>query len=422
MSNIEKQYEDMMKVADQIALMNDEEWLNDEELDEIIENMGNAPVDPSQMFLSNNGVMYNENTDPDQNVEAKVLVSTNPITGVMNTIPYEEEEITEESLDKLLDLKPEELGQVEINWDVFVETTQSIYPGADDASLKQLFSVVERFRRRENFSYYNALPDFFKKEIDGYVDVGAAENGANYNTTKQLKNQLAKELLNTIVTNNYSTKAFADISKFTVSEINKEKEKLGGSIHEYNTKLRQEYEVGFIEKAEALEASDEEGAAETAQKLRQASRMFTQSYTYEDMYEAYKNGKIKVKSIQVEKISRTCQEFNRKYYNNTFKINDVTMIIGVLDRVLEEKYNITAIKKFVVAFINYTKNFRPENIHEHVFMYYFIQHILALEVKVHETSQIEFNELLIQKINKFLDLIIKKDEEKEELKKGNQKQ
>ena len=314
MNDVERQYEALIKAADEIALAEDQE-LSDEEIERIIENISNENTDPAQSFPSNNGVIFNENTDPDQNIDTKVMVTANPVTGLLNTIPYEEENITEESLDKLLDLMPEELGQVEINWNVFVDTTKSIYPDATEESLKQLFEVVERFRRKEEFSYYNALPDFFKKEIDGYMKFADGGNFANHNNTKQLKNHLAKELYNTIITSNYSNKAFSDISKFAVSEINKEKEKLGGSIHEYNNKLREEYEVGFIKKAEALESSDEEGAAETAQKLRLASRMFTQSYTYEDMYEAYNNGKIKVKSIQVEKIQRTCQEFNRKYYN-----------------------------------------------------------------------------------------------------------
>ena len=33
-------------------------------------------------------------------------------------------------------------------------------------------------------------------------------------------------------------------------------------------------------------------------------------------------------------------------------------------------------------------------------MYYFIQNILALDIKIPENTQIEFNELLIQNINK----------------------
>lgn len=421
MNEIEKQYENLIKAADQLTFDEDPELLDDEDIEKLIDMIGEQELDPAQMFPSNNGIEYNENTDPSRNVEAKVLVSTNPVTGLMTTIPYEEEEITEESLDKLLNLKPEEMGQVELNWNIFVETTKSMYENADEEGLKQLFNAVNRYRNKEDFPLYNSLPTFIKKEIDNYANIGLAEHQASYNTSKQLKNMLAKELFDTIIATNYSSKAYTDISKFSVNEINKAKEQMGGSVHEYNAKLREEYEIGFIQKAEELEKSDAEGAAETAERFRKTSKMFTQSYTYADMYDEYARGKIKIKSIQVEKFSRTCSEFNRKYYNNTFKINDVGMTIGVLDRVLDKKYNITAIKKFIVAFINYTKNFTPSNIDEHVFMYYFIQHILALDLKVPENTQIEFNDLLIANINKFIDLIIEKDAQKEELKKGNEK-
>ena len=420
MNNIEKQYDELIKAADQLVCDEDVQ-LSDDEIESMFEDMLSQNTDPAQLFPSNNGQVYNEFTDTERNVDAKVLVSANPVTGILNTIPYEEENITEESLDKLLDLKPEELGKVELNWDIFVDTTKSMYKDADEEGLKQLFDAVNKYRTGNDFAYYNALPNFIKKEIDNYVDIGAAQHQASRNTSKQLKNMLAKELYDTIITNNYSAKAFSDISKFTTSEINKGKEQLGGSIHDYNAKLREEYEVGFIQKAEALENSEEEGAAETAEKLRKTSKMFTESYTYADMYDKYSNGKIKVKSIQVDKFNRTCQEFNRKYYNNTFKINDVGMTIGVLDRILDKKYDILAIKKFIIAFINYTKNFTPSNIDEHVFMYYFIQHILALDIKIPENGQVEFNELLIGNINKFLDLIIEKDNQKEELQKGNKK-
>lgn len=415
---IEKQYDELLKAADSIEFDND--TLSDEQVEQLV-NILEEGSDHSQKFLSNNGQLYNENNDPEQNVEAKVLVSANPVTGVLNSIPYDEENITEESLDKLLDLKDEDLGKIELNWNIFVETTKSMYPGVNEDDLNQLFTAANKYRTGNKFSYYNELPEFIKKEISDLVNVGAAENNATSNDVKRLKNLLAKELFDTIITNNYSSKAFADISKFTTNEINKEKEKLGGSIHDYNAKLREEYEVGFIKKAEELESAGDEDSLEKAANLREASRMFTQSYTYEDMYEAYKLGKIKVKNIQIEKINRTCHEFNRKYYNNTFKINDVGMTIGVLDRKLDQKYNIAAIKKFVVAFINYTKNFTPSNIPEHVFMYYFIQNILALDISVPENSQIKFNDLLIKNINRFLDLIIEKDAQKEEAKKGNKK-
>ena len=128
MNNIEKQYEELLKSADEIAASYDkeDEELTDKEFEEMIELIGSANPDPAQLFPSNNGMEYNQYTDPERNVTAKVLVSSNPVTGALNTIPYEEENITEESLDRLLDLKDEDLKQVEINWDVFVETTKMI--------------------------------------------------------------------------------------------------------------------------------------------------------------------------------------------------------------------------------------------------------------------------------------------------------
>ena len=237
-NNIEKQYENLLKAADTFEF--DDEILTDEEVEKLIDAIGDDITDPAQLFPSNNGMMINERTEPERNIESKVLVSANPITGVLNTIPYEEENITEESLDKLLELKDEDLGKIELNWDVFVETTKSIYEGVSEEDLKHLFAITNRYRTGEKFPYFNELPEFIKKEIDTLVNVGAAENNASSNDVKRLKNMLAKELFDTIITNNYSSKAFADISKFTTNEINKEKEKLGGSIHDYNAKLREE--------------------------------------------------------------------------------------------------------------------------------------------------------------------------------------
>lgn len=413
MNNTEKQFENLLKTADKVAEIynNENETLSDEQIEEMI-GMLDGVKDPMQDYPSNNGQIYNENTDPEQNVTEKVLVSANPVTGVLNTIPYNEKEITEESIDNLLNLKDEDMRKIEIGQDAFTENIKTMYPDVTEDDLKQLLNTVNKYRSGVKFSYFNELPQIIKDEINSYASLGAPDH-TNQNTVKQLKNMLAKELFDQIIVNNYSSKAFSDLSKFTTSEINKGREELEGSIGNYNTKLRQEYEVGFLKKAEELENSDEEGSKEAAEKLRKSSRMFTQSYTYEDMIEAFKNRKIKIKNIQIDKFNRTCQEFNRKYYNNTFKIKDVGMTVGVLDRVLDKKYDITTIKKFIVAFINYTRNFTPSNIDEHVFMFYFIQHILTLDIKIPGNEYEGFNDLLKENIYKFLDLIIERDAEKE---------
>lgn len=417
MNNVEKQYENMLKIADGFLKVNEGEELSDDELDKLEQAIDNIK-DPAQNFPSNNGKLINENNDPSQNTMQKVLVSTNPATGVMNTIPYDEENLTEESIDALIDMKDEDINKIEIGWDNFVSSTKEMYPSATEEGLHQLYNCVDKYRKGIKFPYYSELPYFIKCDIDKYTDAGMASHGASNNTIKQLKNMLAKELFETVISNNYSSKAFKDISNFTIGEIQKEKDKLEGSIGNYNAKLRKEYEENFIKKAEELEKNTEdEKALETAAKLRETSRMFIQAYTYEDMYEMYKNNRIKVKNIQVEKFNRTCQEFNRKYYHNTFQIKDVGMTIAVLDRSLDKHYDINTIKKFIVAFINYTKNYNPSDVPQHVFMFYFIQNILALDIKLPGNEYGEFNQLVKENIYKFLDLIIKKDEEKEELKK-----
>lgn len=414
--NVNKQYEELLKAADSIA--NDSDKLTDEQTEDLFDVMENA-TDPAQSFPSNNGKIYNENTDPSQNEEKKVLVSANPITGLLNTIPYESKEITESNIDELINMEDEDFKKIEIGWDAFVESVKNMYPNADEEGLKILLNAVNRYRNGEKFPYFNALPEFIKNDINKYANMGLAEHQASNNTGKQLKNMLAKELFDTIITNNYSSKTFTDISKFTTNEINKEKDKLAEDVISYNAKLRKEYEEGFIKKAEEYEASGNEEAITKAASLRKVSRMFIQSYTYEDMYNAFKNRKIKVKPIQVEKFNRTCQEFNRKYYNNTFQIKDVGMTVPTLDRCLDKKYNINTIKKFIIIFINYTRNFVPSNIDEHVFMFYFIQHILALDIKIPGKDYENFNEIVKQNIYKFLDLVIERDNKKQELKKGD---
>lgn len=408
-NNIDKQYDELLKMGDKIAEdFNNDEPLSDEEIEEIFEAIEGQKTDPAQLFPSNNGIEENTKNDPEQNVTEQVLVSTTH-NGLLNTIPYKKENISEADLDEILNLENEDLKKIEIGKDAFDQQVKSMYPDATPDDLKQLLVCVNKYRQGIKFPYFNELPETMKKEINNYVNAGVTQYQAANNTVRQLKNALAKELFDTIITNNYSTKAFSDLSEYTISEINKNKEEFNESVKEYNSKLRQEYEVGFLEKAKLLEESDEEGAAETAEKLRKASRMFTQSYTYEDMYEAYKNYKIKIKPIQLDKFKRTCEEFNSKYYNNTFKIRDIMSTIPVLDRKLDKKYDIKVIHKFIVAFINYTRYFSPSNIDEHIFMFYFIQNILSLDIDIPGDDYENFNNLVKENIYKFLDLIIERD-------------
>lgn len=414
-ADVRKQYEKLLKTADDIAELNNKEELTDEDVDKIIEYLDS---DPMQNLPSNNGQIYNENTDPSQNVTRQVLVSANPTTGILNSIPFDNPHITEESVEDLINLDAQDFKKIEIGWDAYVENVSTMYPDIDEESLKVLLNVVNKYRQGIKFPYFNELPDIIKNEINSYVNVGAGQNNISINNIRQIKNELAKELFENIISNNYYSKALKDITTHSNTEINKAKEDLEKSVVNYNDRLREQYEINFIDRAKELESSiesmesdeEKEKAKNTAQNLRKASRMYTQSYTLEDMTESFKCGKIKVKPIQIDKFKKTCQDFNRKYYNiANLKINDVGMTVPVLDRVLDEKYDLKTIQKFIVCFINFTRLYSPSNIDEHVFMYQFIQNILALDINIPNAGYSEFNKIVKENIEKFLDIIIEKE-------------
>ena len=408
-------YDKLIQQADKIASIaqNKSEELSDADVDNLIELLdGNK--DPMQDMPSNNGVLINKDGDPSQNVEEVVTGQINAANGLMMTIPYNKMgELTEADVDDIIALKEEDMNKVEMNEENVSEFLSS-YEGLSDEDTKQFINAVNRYRRHEKFSYFKELPLPIQKEIDKYVDIGCASHGADKATLNTFRNQMAKELYDSAIFDNYQKKAFHDIAEYTNQEISKEADKLNESMSSFNASHRKKYEHDFLEEADRIEKEEEdtEENREKVAKLRAASHNFIQAYTYEEMYKAYKNGKIKVKPIMVDKFKRTCTEFNQKYYNSNFTIRDIGTTISALDRNLPKHYDIRLLQKFIVAFIVYTRNYKPSDVTQHIFMYFFIQNILTLDVKLPDEESINFNVELTKRICDFIDLIIQRDEEK----------
>ena len=61
------------------------------------------------------------------------------------------------------------------------------------------------------------------------------------------------------------------------------------------------------------------------------------------------------------------------------------------------------IKKFVVAFIKYAQNMKPENMEEHIFMYYFIMNIIWTKyVDENNSEDSEFKDIILNNIRNFI--------------------
>ena len=100
--------------------------------------------------------------------------------------------------------------------------------------------------------------------------------------------------------------------------------------------------------------------------------------TYEEMMESLSNRKVRQYIKDPSKYKKMCNNFNRKYENSRFKISDIFMCKRVIMKCipeLEEDY----VNKFIMLFCKVCENKNPDNIEDHVFMYYTIQNIRLLE-------------------------------------------
>lgn len=411
--NVNKNYDELLERADELGkLMGENEELTDTEIDKIAEIL-DQDRDPTQDLPSNNGVL--ENISSKNEIKSEKVVGTITGSGGVHTIPLAQAPnvVTEESVDNLINMKEEDISKLDIQREFLDEYVSTSFPDLklSELDINALQFAVNRYKNGEKFQYFKSLPPAIQIQISRVVNEGGIQHQASLTIMNAMKNNLAKDLFDVIISNNYQKTVFRDLSTFTNQELDKISKDHEKSLKEFENMHQHKYEVEMIEMAEKLEQEhpDDEKALEKAMTLRLCSHAFIQAYTYEEMYKAYAAGKIKIKPIMIDKFKKTCSDFNQKYYKSNFTIRDIGTTIPVLDKVLPEKYNIISIQKFITAFISYTRLYTPSDIAQHVFMYFFIQNILLLQTSI---GNQDFNDKVKENICKFLDLIIQKDEEK----------
>ena len=411
--NVNKNYDELLERADELGkLIGENEDLTDAEVDRLAEIL-DQDRDPAQDLPSNNGVL--ENTSSKNEIKSEKVVGTITGSGGVHTIPLAQAPnvVTEESVDNLINMKEEDISKLDIQREFLDEYVSTSFPDLklSESDVNTLQLAVNRYKSGEKFQYFKSLPQAIQTQISRVANEGGMQRQASLSIMNAMKNNLAKDLFDVIISNNYQKTVFRDLSTFINQELDKISKDHEESLKEFENMHQHKYEVEMIEMADKLEQEhpDDEEALEKAMMLRLCSHAFIQAYTYEEMYQAYAAGKIKIKPIMIDKFKKTCSDFNQKYYKSNFTIRDIGTTIPVLDKILPEKYNIVSIQKFIAAFISYTRLYTPSNIAQHVFMYFFIQNILLLQTTI---GNQDFNDKVKENICKFLDLIIQKDEEK----------
>lgn len=429
--NIKSQYEDMLKLADAISDADkpvEEEMdtiLTDDQVNELRHTLDGCRSDDDNMLQSIMNTKSPKTDEADSVMEQTII---NPSTG----LPMMSQEIGsvgnlkfgDANIDELMDLdkiEKTDLTKIEITEDAVKKTVTEEFPGNnfDAADITALLSLAKDYSQNKTFRYYSSMPASIQNAINSALGTYAPYMGKY---SKEGRNYIAKQLLDTIVQSNAVA---SNVNDFTTAVYNSVKD-IGDAtkqgMSDFFT-LQMTYfeesipaQIKKYEDAISLGEVKQEDAATVQNKidtLYGVSEMFKQSYSYDDMMDVYKSGKIKVKPIQIEKFKRTCQDdFNFKFQKSENVINDVRLVLTVLDRKVDKKYDIDDIKKFICIFINYTKKMSADSIIDYTFMYNFIKNILNLDYHAHDNEMEEaFYSNLLTRINSILSQI--HDEHKE---------
>ena len=403
MNTVNDNYDKLLKVAD--VMVQDE--VTNEEIENVAETIQELhEEEPMEDYIPTEEDLELEKEPQKLNV---LIDSTGKINNVLaNDIKY-----SSDNLEQLMALSPEEIkSKVPINREHVEESIKTILPVSKIEDLDIFMKALERYRRDEKFSYYNALP----KSMQNAINTMIGTSGAGYASTKEVRNYVAQGLFDQVINDNYTNAMFDDLQTSIDNSYKELYESTKGEFSKYNNNQRHVMEERLPKMADEIESEDPEKAA----ILREASRMFIQAYTYEDMYNMYTTtGKLKVKQIEIDKIERSCRVWNAKYEGSKFVINDLREAISTLKDQFE--FDDRIIKHFLGVFMKFTQNMKPEYIPEHIFMYYFIKNIISLKYYNHDDEEeCKFYEDLKGNIYKFLTAIVEKEKARiENGKKGN---
>ena len=378
MSDIEKEYDELLKTADGMAAKLTEE--NVQEIDKVMEeNIKNNPnLKLVQSLPSNNGVI--ENTDSTEGYMKKANIIVDPNTGENKIISTEDED--DETVDKTTfeelvagiesgEIKvPEDTVEIDKN-----ELKQHFGILNDDGQITvsdedflTILEVVNRRKNKEDFNVYKALPKCIQKQID--EGIGLPENNVvTNNPIRAMKNSTAEALIDEVIFNITIERANDDLNK-GIEEIFNQGAK---DIAEYTVGYNKERNQKYREKVESLE--DEEKKA----KLLETLDTIDDAFNLNALKEFSKT--CKIKKYDIENPKNYFRDFMYKYKDQAYNIYDINLTLPMLERhvVDNEKYNNVDIIAFMVCFCKYIRNFSVENTVQHAFMYYVIYNICIVD-------------------------------------------
>lgn len=345
-------------------------------------------------------IISNVEVNPDTPLEeADITVAPNPLGNLVEVQADVEEATTDIYADLFEDAGiHEELDfeNQELKDGLVIKAIKDIL-GIKDEDANKTLEVIKEYRSlseedRKEYKAYMALPYSIQKEINRMTG-----------NTKTQRNNIARSFLDQIIRDSIIDEEIGKV-KDLMGSVAKELD-ISNTIDMYT-----KYQKGLLEdnlKNHAIKLR-EEGQNDKADQLDKIAEAYHQSYTLDNIKNEIINngGKLKFKPIELEKVSRVFNTFNRKYETSEFMIPN---IMEALDVAIEKfpEYDVKDITKFFIIFCKFCKNYTPDNIEQHTFMYYTLMNIITLNFEDVNKDN-EFAKSIRKSVSEVIDLIKEK--------------
>lgn len=374
--------------------------LTDEELDTLTQTLAENVSEDAQAVrdLKNNEELAKECEELQSEV---VTVTASQETGEI--LVTETEDIHKDTDLSITDIAEGKLG--EKNEEAFTENVKNAITNQfelSDAEVGDLLTVIMRYKAGEQFSVYNALP----LTIKNLVNKLAMESGASRNQYNMFATMIIEQFINDANID----QEFVDFQKSLEQEL-----KIPSVIDMYTEHLKERMEVKVLESADRLQ----EEYPEKAETLRQISKVFTESYKLNRLKEYFdSNAKLRRKiATYANQCNRYCGDFNYKIKDSQYKINDPSIMVRALNKVLPNDITTEDVKKFVVLFCKSCENLDASNIVDCAYMYYTVKNIVTLEYS--DEVKTDFSKELISNIIDLINYIKEDEKARQEVKNNN---
>ena len=354
--------------------------LTDDDIDSITRTLKNNASEETKTLRSilENPVKYYKD------IEHEVMeVSMDPHTGkICKTVPYNGEEPRIEDI-VLGKANPKSYTEEVVNR---IADTYSIRK----ADAYSVIKLIKELKSNPTMEVYKKLPLGLRQVADGL-----SENPGDIE-------DVSRDLIMQFEADLDMDQQFVDIQKSIDSSYQEAASSIG-SLQFVNT--RKMFEEDLLEAAKEYKDDPDPEKQESYNKLVSVCNSYKSCCYFQIQLKYLMNvqKKTKRKINDTSKFNSVVNHFNEKYRYNSKNIKDIRMIVPILYRKMSVSDEL--LKKFVILSCLSFEKMTPENINDHIYMFYTVQNLAGMDFIKESDEGYEFASEIANRLIDILEIL-----------------